>query len=135
MRSLVSAVALGAFILALVACGTGTRSSGDASGDGDAAVDAGCPQDLPAACPASVPSFAATIDPLIESRCYPCHDKGGVGAGNGNEFTSYASIYDHRSGILNQVYSCSMPQPGAPPLTSDERAALLGWLVCHAPNN
>jgi len=37
--------------------------------------------------------------------------------------------------VLTQVYSCRMPQPGAAPLTEAERAALLGWLVCGAPND
>src|ERR1700712_1015126 len=101
MRSLFPVCAALALPFALFACGTGTRLPGDPNGEGDAAIDAGCPQDLPAACPAKVPSFDASIEPLIESRCFPCHDKGGVGSGNGNEFTSYSSIYDHRSGILN----------------------------------
>jgi hypothetical protein len=36
---------------------------------------------------------------------------------------------------LNQVYACNMPPGSAAQPTVQEREALLGWLVCGAPQN
>ena len=38
--------------------------------------------------------------------------------------------------MLDQVYACAMPPSDAGvTLSLEEREALLGWLVCNAPNN
>ncbi|MGZ3454192.1 MAG: hypothetical protein ACXVEF_31595 [Polyangiales bacterium] len=47
----------------------------------------------------------------------------------------YSAIFARRTTVLTQVYSCKMPQEGEPALSADERAKLLMWLVCKAPNN
>lgn len=95
---------------------------------------AACPNDLPAACPAAPPSFAATVEPVFERRCWTCHTDGGVAA-SAHDFSTYDRIYAQRSSILNQVYGCEMPPEDAGQLTAEERAAFLGWFVCKAPNN
>lgn len=102
---------------------------------GDAAsVDAGaCPMDLPKSCPPVAPSYSADVAPLLQRRCTMCHSPGG--AASNRDFTTYAGVSANKSPILNQVYGCLMPPSDAAPPTSDERHALLGWLVCHAPNN
>jgi hypothetical protein len=96
--------------------------------------DKTCPNDLPAACPDPAPSYAQTIAPLISNRCYPCHGPGGVEQA-AHDFTSYQGVFDQRTMILDAVYACRMPPGDSPQLSADDRAALLGWLVCHAPNN
>ena len=122
----------------LIACGTGTKTEpGDASppdvDSGD--IDSGCPRDLPPSCPADVPSYAGTVSAIIQERCFPCHAAGGQGIGGGHLFTSYDAIHADRGSILTQVYACKMPLPDASAPLPAERAALLTWLVCGAPNN
>jgi hypothetical protein len=105
-----------------IACGGG--SSGES-----------CPSnDLPSACPSNVPSYANDIAPILRSRCGPCHFPGGV-EDSQHDYSTYAHVYAQRGTMLNQVYSCSMPPSGSPPPTADERAKLLAWFVCNAPNN
>jgi len=92
-----------------------------------------CPNDLPASCPSDAPGYAATIEPLIEKRCWACH-------GPGVQFTghplgTYDQVQGDRSAVLDQVYGCLMPPSDAGQLTSAERKELLGWLKCGALNN
>lgn len=110
-----------AFVLALLAaaCGDNARP---------------CPNDLPAACPAVVPSYQNEIAPIIMERCYPCHFRGGI-ADNARDFSTYQHVYDQRSRILTQIYACKMPPAEEAQPTAQERAALLAWFVCMAPNN
>jgi hypothetical protein len=103
------------------------------SGCGEPDGTSTCPNDLPASCPVGVPSYAADIAPVIHDRCAPCHSPGGS-AGD-RPLTSYAEVYARRGPVLNQTHACRMPPSGATAPTPDERAALLGWLVCGAPNN
>jgi hypothetical protein len=37
--------------------------------------------------------------------------------------------------MLVQVNACAMPPADAGPLSTIDRTALLGWLVCKAPEN
>jgi hypothetical protein len=103
------------------------------SSDGPAG-GASCPADLPSSCPSPPPSFQHDVEPIFERRCWACHTKDGVAAAR-HDFSTYASIASERGPILNQFYACNMPPPDAGQPTSAERAALLGWLVCKAPNN
>jgi hypothetical protein len=80
------------------------------------------------------PSFQTQVAQIFTSRCYPCHGPGGIEQ-FAHDFTSYANIHSQRLEILTQVAGCTMPPPGNPPPTTAERAALLAWLVCSAPNN
>jgi hypothetical protein len=101
------------------------------TGCGGGGVD--CPNDLPSACPAVVPSYANEIAPLISGSCFPCHAPGGQEAVT--PLTSYQQVYFYRTSVLDQVYHCIMPLAGSPGLTATERADLLNWLICNAPNN
>lgn len=95
--------------------------------------DASCPNDLPAACPTPAPGWQATVEPIVGERCQVCHQPGGLSAGF--PMTTYQQVYSLRSPMLNQLYACRMPPAGATPPTAAERAALLAWLVCGAPDN
>jgi hypothetical protein len=105
--------------LAGVACG---------SGDGPS-----CPRDFPPACPSPAPTFAADAQPVFQSKCQPCHEPGGQKADV--PLTTWAQIHSRITTVVSLVNGCQMPPPGAPPLTSDERAALLGWFACNATDN
>jgi len=122
MRSLALACAL-AFAVPLLA---------SACSD-PAPTHAACPNDLPSACPADPPSYARDIAPLIQARCLECHAPGGKESNR--DLTTYDHVYANRSAVLNQVYGCAMPPAGASGLDDAQRATLLAWLVCHAPNN
>jgi uncharacterized membrane protein len=94
---------------------------------------ASCPNDLPASCPADAPGYQETIGPLIEARCVPCHSAGGQMSDK--PLGDYASVFADRGAVLDQVYACKMPLAGATPLADAERAELLAWLVCGAPDD
>ena len=91
-----------------------------------------CPNDLPATCPSDAAGYAATVAPILAVRCVACHSPGGTSA---HYLQTYAEVSDLKGAVLDQVYSCRMPQAGSTPLTDTERQALLGWLVCGAPDD
>jgi mono/diheme cytochrome c family protein len=91
-----------------------------------------CPNDLPAGCPPDAPGYAATIAPLLAEHCVSCHGPGGVSAEK--PLGTWADVSARKGAVLDQVYACKMPQPPAT-LPAEARAALLGWLVCGAPND
>ena len=90
-----------------------------------------CPNDLPATCVTPIPSYKDEIAAIVQTRCVSCHGATGVEAKR--SLDTYAKLYALRTSVLNQVYACRMPLDGS--LTDAERARLLEWLVCHAPNN
>jgi hypothetical protein len=48
--------------------------------------------------------------------------------------SNYDQIYAERRTAFTQIYSCEMPI-GHRELTPENRALLLKWFVCGAPNN
>jgi len=92
-----------------------------------------CPNDLPQGCPSPVPSYRDQVAAVIGNRCGSCHAPGGQEASL--PFTTYPQVFGSRSTILNQVYHCVMPPAGNPAPDAQQRALLLGWLVCGAPDN
>jgi mono/diheme cytochrome c family protein len=92
-----------------------------------------CPNDLPPGCPSPVPSYQNQVASVIASRCVSCHGPGGQNAAL--PFTTYQQVFNSRIAILNQVYHCVMPPAGNPAPDAQQRALLLGWLVCGAPDN
>ncbi len=100
----------------------------------DESATASCPRDLPSACPATPPSYARDVAPIIGSKCFPCHGPGGI-EDTTHDLATYDHVFAQRTDALTQVYSCAMPTKDGTPLTAAERATLLAWLVCHAPNN
>jgi hypothetical protein len=92
-----------------------------------------CPADLPETCGVA-PSWQAEVAPIVSRACAPCHGPGGVEAAR--PLATYDDVYAGRRAVLDQVYSCLMPQQGSGvALTSGEQLALLHWLVCDAPDN
>jgi uncharacterized membrane protein len=117
-----------ALVLAVVAgCGTN---------DGPGGQTTTCEPGLPTtdACATNAPSYATVIAPLVRERCLSCHF-----AGNRNSsvvLETQQELSQRTQLVETQVYRCTMPPPGdAPPLAEAERAELLQWLVCGAPNN
>jgi hypothetical protein len=101
-------------------------------------VDAGrCPMDLPPSCPSPAPSYAGQVNTIIQTYCVPCHSPTGVAAPL--SFATYSDIHDNAgrsADMLNQLHQCFMPPSYAPAQPPEaDRVALLGWLVCGAPNN
>lgn len=101
----------------------------------DPAADAAssCPNDLPSACPTPIPSYKDDVAFVFEAHCNSCHGPGGTAADR--PLLDYASVYRQRSSVLDQIYNCHMPPAPERPLTAEQRAKVLGWLVCRAPNN
>ena len=122
----VRTVALTCLCLALDACSPHSEAA-----PADAAPS--CPNDLPAACPSTVPSYAADVAFIFEVHCNSCHGTGGTAADR--PLTDYAAIYRQRGSVLDQIYNCHMPPELERPLTAEQRAKVLAWLVCKAPNN
>lgn len=90
-----------------------------------------CPNDLPKECPTPAPSYDADVAPIVAKHCFPCHAPGGEE--EQRPLDTYEHVYARRSSVLTQVYSCSMPPSGQAVPSSAERAVLLAWLVCGAP--
>ena len=104
-------------------CGDGTSAAG---------TTGGCPNDLPASCPADAPGYKATIAPLLAASCVSCHSPTGTSV---HYLQTYAEVSTLAGATLDQVYACKMPPVGYPELSATERAELLGWLVCGAPDD
>jgi len=123
-------------LLAALAVAASFACSGDDQPDPpDSSEDAGtCPSDLPnsAAC-GGVPSYRLEVAPIIDERCNLCHFPGN--SQSEDVFTDYGDIFPQRQTVLSRIYSCVMPPEDAPALTAAERATLLEWLVCGAPDN
>jgi len=98
-------------------------------------VPENCPNDLPAqsTCSAGIPSYQTEVKPVIEAHCLKCHAPGGQEASK--DFTTYQNVFTQRGPMLTQFYSCRMPPEGEMRPVDPERAFLLKWLVCGAPNN
>jgi len=93
-----------------------------------------CPNDLPddTDCSTNVPSYSSQVSGVIEQYCNVCHYPGNL------QSTRILSDYDHifasRRTSLSQIYGCRMPI-GPRRLSARNRALLLKWFVCGAPNN
>jgi hypothetical protein len=135
-----------AALAAGVACGGAVNNTG---GPGTSAVSTGrpiCSTEQPA-CPTPPPSYTNDIARIISRSCLQCHGTGGVGAAVGGDATAdpnsqdahnwsrHENLYRARVDVMQQVFLCNMPPSIAPPLPPADRALLLDWLVCGAPNN
>jgi len=108
-----------------------SSASVPAAADGGHETASTCPNDLPNSCPSTAPSYRSDIVPILKADCIHCHSPTGVG---GYSETTYADVYEQRSAILDQVYSCLMP-PASYSMAIQQRETLLAWLVCGAPDN
>lgn len=93
-----------------------------------------CPNDLPddADCSTAVPSYAGQVSGVIEEYCEVCHLPGN--RLSTKTFPDYEHIFASRRTMLSQIYACRMPV-GHRRLSAENRALLLKWFVCGAPNN
>jgi len=96
-----------------------------------------CPQDLPASCPSPAPTFSADVAPLIQNHCAGCHSADG---GYPNRLlVSYDTITSSMGMtailIYRQLADCRMPPKEQPPLTSEQRQTIAGWIICGAKND
>jgi hypothetical protein len=106
---------------------------GDPStGGSDGGAGGGCPNDAPKSCPAGAAGYKEAVAPILGTSCGSCHRPGGTSL---IYLQTYDEVFAQRASVLDQVYSCRMPPPDYPPLNPTERADLLGWLVCGAPND
>jgi hypothetical protein len=118
-------------VLALLCC-AGSDDDEGAPGAAGTSGDA-CPNDLPdrAACEDGAPSYGREVAPIIDERCNACHYPGN--AQTTAVWSDYDAVYARRRTIQSRIYSCVMPPQSAPQLPPRERAVLLEWLVCGAP--
>ncbi|HZS40260.1 MAG TPA: MbnH family di-heme enzyme [Polyangia bacterium] len=94
-----------------------------------------CPDDLPQSCPQVVPSYQNDVAPIVQRSCaMECHSAGHVAANRA--LPDYQSLFNLKDAALNNIAVCNMPPPIAMnPLGEADRATLMNWLVCGAPNN
>lgn len=94
---------------------------------------AACPTgDIPAACPdTGAPSYVNDVARIISQECLSCHSQGGEESSL--PLGSYEDVFAERQEALDQIYSCQMPQSGS--LSTSQRATLLTWFACGAPQN
>lgn len=119
--------------LCLVSCGTSSSGEApDASADAPQDTSSLCPDDVPQTCPSPIPSYKKDVAPIFTAHCTLCHSPTGIA---GKSMATYADVDAQLSAIFDNVSQCEMPPKGYPLLTTPERLALLGWLVCHAPDN
>ena len=118
------ALAAAALGVVLAACSGG--SSGTSPGGFS------CPNVSDLTCPSPPPSFKTDVQPIIETRCYPCHGPGGIEVGTIN-LTSYHGVVSND--VVGIVGQCMMPPPDAGQLTMAERDTLFEWIACSEPNN
>lgn len=93
-----------------------------------------CPAVAPASCPTPMPSYAQDVAPVLNAKCNGCHT-GAPGAPWA--LTDWADVNAWALSIGSDIARCTMPptDAGAPVLTKAETDAVLGWIVCSAPNN
>jgi len=113
------------FVAILCACSHASSSTADDAG--------ACPNDLPASCPTPTPSYAGDVSGIFDSHCNTCHGPGGSAAEK--PLLTYDDVFRQRGAVLDQVYHCLMPPADQRPMTPQQRANLLAWLTCGAPNN
>lgn len=115
-----------------LACGQTAAQQSDA-GDPQ---PTGCTFIDASACENPIPSYAKDVAPALDRACNSTCHAPGVGPW---PLTNWADVADWGNIIGGDIEQCSMPPPdagaGNGTLTDKERAAILNWLVCGAPNN
>ncbi len=80
-----------------------------------------------------MPSYATEVHAIFVDACVTCHYPGSGSAES--PLATYEQVHLVYGSTLGQVSSCLMPPRGSPPLTEGDRAVLLAWLACGAPEN
>jgi hypothetical protein len=133
-----SAVVTGLALTGMLTACSSALAPPDPTGDGGAsdASDGSvvtCMRTSDPPCAMPVPSYANAIAPILHAACIRCH-----APGTGMALTSlntYADVDSVTGSILATVLSCDMPPSDQPQLSDADRAALLDWISCGAPDN
>ena len=81
-------------------------------------------------CPDPVPGWA-DVQPVFAANCQACH---GAVAGGPWPLDTYRHVADWQHEVRAFVADCSMPPPDSGVVLADEdRALILEWLACGAP--
>ena len=125
-----ASMALRNLLLVAVACtACSTNSGGQDAAPNCTYIDA-------TACNMPTPSFANDIAPILNKACNETCHAPGVGPW---PLADWQDVSDWASIIDNDIQHCSMPPAdagvGNAPLTDAQRAQILNWIVCGAPNN
>jgi hypothetical protein len=130
VRDFVVLLAIGA----LTACSGSSTLEGDPFDASSESALGACPGPASDMCSLPGPSYMNDIVPILEQRCNNCH-VAGVDGGPW-PLGGYAEVRDWRSAILRDLRECTMPPADAGlPFPEQERAALMAWLICDAPDN
>lgn len=102
---------------------------------GDAAMDAPpfvCSVEAPTVCPEPPPRWS-DVNPIFQQRCVGCH----YGMPGGPwPLLQYQHVADWYDVVRAHVLECTMPPVeflSAYPMTTDERIAILTWILCGIP--
>jgi hypothetical protein len=106
-----------------------TLASRDAGGNAmraDGGAPIACDVEPPTACTEKDLGYA-DIEPIIEKRCFSCHD----GSGEQWGLTSYEHVADWFVEVRAMMATCSMPPPDAGiAMPTEEREKILMWIRC-----
>lgn len=79
------------------------------------------------------PTYTGDVAAVFAAACVSCHQAGGTAARY--DLTSVAGVRRKGSTVLTQVQNCQMPPADAArPLDPAERALVLQWFACGAPD-
>jgi hypothetical protein len=79
-------------------------------------------------------SFSLKVAAIVQTNCAfspGCHSAGSTNSGG--PFTNHTQIFNRRTSIKSAVQSGIMPQGGS--LSASDKAVLINWIDCGAPNN
>lgn len=87
-------------------------------------------------CQSPIPSYSRDVAPVLDRACNSTCHATGVGPWPLND---WANVVDWGNIVGGDIEQCTMPPPdagaGNGTLSDQERATILNWLVCGAPNN
>ncbi|XVJ67639.1 MAG: cytochrome c [Lacibacter sp.] len=79
-------------------------------------------------------SFASRVTTIVQTNCaysVGCHGAGSTNSGG--PLTNHSQIFNRRSNIRAAVQAGTMPQGAT--LSASDKADLISWIDCGAPNN
>jgi hypothetical protein len=79
-------------------------------------------------------SFASRVTTIVQTNCaysVGCHGAGSTNSGG--PLANHSQIFNRRSNIRAAVQAGTMPQGAT--LSASDKADLISWIDCGAPNN
>jgi hypothetical protein len=133
-RSISALVAAAGLSRAFLGCSSDSPKPGSAdAGPPDAGVVPACGSDVTATCPNPKPSYKRDVAPILDAQCNNCHVGGATGPW---PLSPYEDLLHWRKQLLVSLVKCTMPPEDAgKTLSETERAKIIGWVACGAPNN